>query len=266
MSSDKEPKGHEEIMQEQIRTGFREYDKSNTGVFLSAFTAGLEIGFSILLMGALFTIYDGTANPANLKLILAAGYPLGFIFVIIGRSELFTEQTALAMLPVFNGKASIKELFGLWGLVIAGNLLGGCLFALFLTWIGPEMNIISRVAFIHMAESIINPRWEIILGSAVLAGWMMGLLGWLITSSQESISRIFIVILVTIIIGIGGLHHCIVGSVEILCGLFVSDSITIGDYLLFLVFAVLGNTIGGAFFVSTLKYSQLKMQDRHQKK
>jgi formate/nitrite transporter FocA (FNT family) len=92
----------------------------------------------------------------------------------------------------------------------------------------------------------------------VLAGWMMGLLGWLVTSSQETISRIFIVILITFTIGAAGLHHCIVGSVEVFTGMLSSDSITIVDYLRFLLWASIGNAVGGAVFVAILKYSQGK--------
>ena len=257
-----EPKEHKDIIEEQMRMGFHEYEKSNLGLTLSAFTAGLEIGFSVLLMGIIYTLFNGRIHPDTLHLLVSMGYPLGFIFVIIGRSELFTEQTALAMVPVLNRKASIKELFGLWGLVLLGNLIGGFLFSLFITWIGPSMEIISEDAFVTIAEKMIKPNWEIILGSAVLAGWMMGLLGWLLSSSQESISRIIIVIFITIIIGLGGLHHCIVGSVEIICGMLVSDTISLSDYLNFLVFAIIGNTIGGAFFVSVLKNSQLKANKR----
>lgn len=258
MHEDNSPKEHEEIIEEQIRMGFRQYEKSSLGIFISAFTAGLEIGFSVMLMGVLFTLYDGQLNSSSLHLVLSLGYPLGFIFVIIGRSELFTEQTSLAMLPLLNGKATMRELFRLWGLVVLGNMIGGLLFSFFLTWIGPNMGIINVTAFEHLAISMIEPKWLLTFGSAVLAGWMMGLLGWLISSSEESISRIIIVILVTIIIGLGSLHHCIVGSVEVICGMIVSDKITFTNYINFMTFAILGNTIGGAFFVSTLKYTQLK--------
>lgn len=258
MAKDDEPKEHDEIIEEQMRMGFREYERSNFGLTLSAFTAGLEIGFSIMLMGLMHHYFAGKVSEDILHLIVAVGYPLGFIFVIIGRSELFTEQTALAMIPVLNKKASVKELFGLWGFVILGNLVGGLLFSLFITWIGPESGRIPAESFEHIAKKMLEPRWEITLGSALLAGWMMGLLGWLLTSAQESISRIVIVGLVTVIIGVAGLHHCIVGSVEVLCGMLVSDTIHWSDYFNFLFFAVIGNTIGGAFFVSVLKYTQTK--------
>ncbi len=258
MSKQDEPKEHDEIIEEQSRAGTEEYKKTNLEITLSAFTAGLEIGFSVMLMGILYHIFESRLDKQLLHLIVATGYPLGFIFVIIGRSQLFTEQTALALMPVLNGSASIKNLFGLWGFVILGNLVGGLLFSFFITWIGVESGSIPPDAFEHIALKMIEPRWEITLGSAILAGWMMGLLGWLLSSSQESISRIVIVVLITVIIGIGGLHHCIVGSAEVICGMLVSDSISISDYFNFLFFAVLGNIIGGAFFVSVLKYSQSK--------
>lgn len=258
MSKQDQPKEHDEIIEEQSNAGFQEYKRSNLEISLSAFTAGLEIGFSVMLMGILYHIFENRVDQQLLHLIVAMGYPLGFIFVIIGRSQLFTEQTALAMIPVLNGKASVKELFGLWGFVILGNLIGGLLFSVFITWIGTESGSIPAEAFEHIAQNMIEPRWEITLGSAILAGWMMGLLGWLLSSSQESISRIVIVVLITVIIGIGGLHHCIVGSVEVICGMLVSDAISITDYFRFLFFAVLGNIVGGSIFVSVLKFSQTR--------
>lgn len=262
MSDQDKPKEHDEIVEDQIRVGFRDYERSDLGLSLSAFTAGLEIGFSVMLMGVLHAMFTGKVDPDVLHLIISIGYPLGFIFVIIGRSELFTEQTALAMLPVLNGKVSIGQLVRLWGFVMLGNLIGGILFSFFITWIGTESGHIPKESFEHIAKSMIEPSWQITLGSAILAGWMMGLLGWLITSVKESISHIVIVIFITLIIGVGGLHHCIVGNVEVFAGLLVSDSISFTDYLEFLIFAIIGNTIGGAFFVSVLKYSQMKVGDK----
>lgn len=97
------PKEVGEILEEQLETSLKEFNRSNTGLFMSAFTAGLEIGFSILLMGTVLTMFGDILNPETLHLYLGLCYPLGFIFVIIGRSELFTEHTALAILPVLSG-------------------------------------------------------------------------------------------------------------------------------------------------------------------
>ncbi len=90
------------------------------------------------------------------------------------------------------------------------------------------LNIIENDAYRPLAEMLIKYPWHIILVSGILAGWLMGLLSWLITSSQETISRIIIITLITSVIGIGGLHHAIVESIEVFTALLTSKSITIG--------------------------------------
>jgi formate/nitrite transporter FocA (FNT family) len=252
--SDQQKKS-EDVLNEQYASSVLEYRGSQSGMFLSALTAGLEIGFSIILMGLLYTTFIDSMDEGMLHLIVSLGYPLGFIFVIIGRSQLFTEQTALAMIPFLNGTVRFSELMKLWGVVILGNLIGGTLFALFISWFGPKREIITPEAFVGFAEALIQPAWYVVLVSAVLAGWMMGLLGWLVTTSQETISRVFMVVLVTFTIGYGKLHHCIVGTVELVGGLVHSSDPNLAVYGSTLLFSILGNIIGGAFFVGVLKYS-----------
>ncbi len=253
------PKESEEILEEQIAASLKEFKRSNTNLFISAFIAGLEIGFSVLLMGTLYTLFGGNTSPELLTVLLALSYPLGFIFVIIGRSELFTEHTALALLPVLNRSVTIRSLISLWSLVYVGNLLGGLIFSLLLIKIGPSVGFIEINSFFHLADKMVDHDWSTILVSAILAGWMMGLLGWLVTSSKDSLSRIFVIILVTFVIGLAGLHHCIVGSIEVLAGLMTSEKIRLIDYVNFQVWATLGNVLGGTIFVGILKYGQIRM-------
>ncbi|MCB0497793.1 MAG: formate/nitrite transporter family protein [Cyclobacteriaceae bacterium] len=248
------PKEVTEILEEQLDTGLKEFKRSHSHLFISAFAAGLEIGFSLLFMGSIFTLFNGDVSAEQMKLFLGLGYSVGFIFVIIGRSELFTEHTALAILPVLDKSASLKELLTLWGLVYSGNLIGGYIFSLIITNIAPAVGFINYDAFHHIAHELVDYKWQTIFLSALLAGWMMGLLGWLVTSSQETISRILVIVLVTFIIGLTGLHHCIVGSIEVFSGFLTSSSITFDSYLKFQIWATLGNAIGGAVFVSVLKY------------
>lgn len=254
------PKEVSEILGEQIEAGLKEFDRSNVGLFMSSFAGGLEIGFSVLLMGTIYTLFGSQMAPETLKMALALCYPLGFIFVIIGRSELFTEHTALAVIPLLNGSVNLKQLFGLWGLVYFGNLIGGFLFSVILINVGPDVGFIKQEAFYHLAHELVSYDWSTILMSSLFAGWMMGLLGWLVTSSQETISRIFVVILVTAVIGLAGLHHCIVGSIEVFSGMLSSSEISLADYFKFQIWATLGNALGGVIFVAVLKYSHIRYQ------
>lgn len=255
--SDK-PKEVKQILDEQIEAGLNEFNRSGTGLFISAFAAGLEVGFSVLFMCTIYTMFSGTISPESLSLYLALCYPIGFLFVIIGRSELFTEHTALAILPVLSGSVSLKDLLILWGLVYAGNLVGGYAFSVLISTIGQKVGFIDIHSFEYLAHHMIDYDWSTILLSALLAGWMMGLLGWLVTSSQETISRIFVIILVTFIIGVAGLHHCIVGSIEVFLGFITSPGISFMDYMHFQIWATLGNAIGGSIFVAILKYSHVR--------
>jgi len=251
------PKSYREILEEQIETGLEEHKRSNLGLLISGFSAGLEVGFSVFLMGVIYTLFFESSSDAAIHVALAFSYPIGFIFVVIGRSELFTEHTTLAVVPVLNHKTSFVSLLQLWGVVLTGNLIGGYLFGFLITNIAPAMDIISYEAFEHLAHKMVKYDWEIILGSATIAGWLMGLLSWLMNSAQDTISRILMVILVTSTIGIGGLHHSIVGSIEVFTGLITSDSITFEQYVRFQFFATIGNMIGGVFFVAIIKYSHV---------
>ncbi len=250
------PKGVNEILEEQIETALNEYQRSNSRLFISAFAAGLEVGFSVFLIGILHTLFYGKVSDASLQVMLSFAYPIGFIFVVIGKSELFTEHTTLAVLPVLNRVSSLKSLFVLWGIILAGNLAVGMLFSVLLTSFAPAMGIIDQATFGKLAEKVVDFPPGIVLMSAIVAGWLMGLLSWLVASSQETISRIFVIILVTVTIGLGGLHHSIVGSIEVFSGWLTDSKIQFTDYLSFELIAIAGNAIGGVFFVSVVKYGQ----------
>ncbi len=252
------PKEPEQIIEEQIEESLSEYRRSKRSLFRSSVVAGLDLGFSLLVMGVLYTMFSESTSEEVMQLIMAAAYPLGFLFVVLGRSTLFTEHTTLAVLPVLSGRESIRNMAIVWGIIYSGNLIGGYLMGGMLSWLGPNLGIISVHALEEIALHLIRADGMLIVGSAVLAGWLMGLLSWLVTSSQETISRMAIVVVITAAIGLGSLHHCIVGSTELFAGLLVSDKITIIDYVSTQGWATLGNIIGGAFFVSILKFKMVQ--------
>jgi formate/nitrite transporter FocA (FNT family) len=85
----------------------------------------------------------------------------------------------------------------------------------------------------------------------------MGLLAWLVTAAQDTLSRVFVIWMVTATIGMLHLPHSIAGNVEVLFGLLTSSSITLTDYLAFLSLATIGNAFGGAIFVGLMKYGHV---------
>jgi len=247
-------KSHGEILREQLSDAQETYDKSPQSILLSSLTAGLEIGFSYLMICTLFYFLSGKLAEDTIFKMMAFVYPLGFILVVLGQSILFTEQTALLTLPVLNKKRDILSLLRIWGLVISGNLIGGYLIALILLWLGPSLHLFDQEVVVKIAIHVLDYGLGVILVSAILAGWLMGLLSWLLASSRDTISRIVMIFLITAVMAFTGLHHSIIGSVEIFSGMLSSPDISLVDYLTFQSTALLGNAFGGATFVALLKY------------
>ncbi|MBE0442303.1 formate/nitrite transporter family protein [Psychrobacter sp. FME13] len=246
-------KSYASILVEQVMDAKETFERSLGSLFTSAFTAGLEIGISFFMILSAFALLSGVI-PSEYAIVLASLlYPIGFIIVVIGQSLLFTEQTSLLSLPVLNGIEPLNKLLRLWGIVIAGNLVGGCLFAALMIGLGLNMQLFSASDIDTYAEHVLTFEWWVIFGSSVLAGWMMGVTAWLVTSARDTLSRIVLVTIITGSIGFLGLHHSIVGNIEVFSALLYGSSVSLWRYLLFLAIVLVGNTIGGVVFVAVLK-------------
>ena len=248
------PISQEETLRAQIALGEEELSRPNRGLALSGLSAGLDIGFGPLFMAMLVSVASGVWSAPSLQLAIGVVYSLGFVFVVLSGTELFTEHTTLAVLPVLYGEATLADLARLWGVVYGTNLLGGAIFAAGMVRFGPAYGIIDPTAFVRLAEPLVSHSAVSTLFAAVLAGWLMGLLSWMVTSVKGSSARILLVVAVTTIIGFGHLPHSIAGNVEVVAGLLTSPAITFGDYVRFLVLATAGNVFGGTIFVALLKY------------
>ncbi|MGM8871008.1 formate/nitrite transporter family protein [Psychrobacter sp. 2Y5] len=241
------------ILVEQFIDAKETFGRSLGSLFTSAFTAGLEIGISFFVILSAFTLI-GDFMPNKYAMVLASLlYPIGFIIVVIGQSLLFTEQTSLLSLPVLNKIEPLHKLLRLWGIVIAGNVVGGCLFAALMIGLGLNMGLFTVANIDAYAEHVLGFKWWVIFGSAVLAGWMMGIAAWLVTSARDTLSRIVLVTLITGSIGFLGLHHSIVGNIEVFAALMYGSYVTLANYMLFLFVVLAGNTVGGVVFVAVLK-------------
>ena len=255
-SSD-EQKSYQDILQEEIAEGLNQLERPASGLVLSAVSAGLDIGFGPFLMAVILTLAGGSWSEPATELLMANVYAVGFVLVILGRSELFTEHTTLAFLPVLDGQASVRQLAQLWGLVYVGNIADAVAFSAFGAFLGPGLAAVEPHVFVELARSLTHYGWVMLLSAGVLAGWLMGLLSWLVTAAQETISRVVLVWIIATTISLAHLPHSIAGSVEVLLGVFSSNAITFLDYGRFLLFSSIGNLVGGVVFVALLKYGHV---------
>ncbi|SFR33393.1 formate/nitrite transporter family protein [Halogeometricum limi] len=256
-SSGSEQTTRRSILAEQIEEGIGELERPSGGLLLSALSAGLDVGFGPFLMVTVATLASGVWTEATMSIVLANLYAVGFIFVVLGRSELFTEHTTLAVLPVIDGRASLSELGRLWGLVYAGNIVGASLFAGIVVLVAPAYGIVDPSAFVDIGKKLVGHPPLVMLSAAILAGWLMGLLSWLVAAAQETISRVFFVWIIATTIGIAHLPHSIAGTVEVLAAVLVDPAMGFATFGEFLVLSTAGNAIGGSVFVALLKYGHV---------
>jgi formate/nitrite transporter FocA (FNT family) len=247
-------KASRQILLHEIEEGIDALERPVVGLFVSGLSAGLDVGFSLFLMAVVLTRVEGTLPEPMVSMLVANMYSVGFIFVILGRSELFTEQTTLAVLPTLDGRASVGSLLRLWVVVYVANTLGAAAFAGLVTRIGPSLGVIQPRVFGEIAHRLTDHSAREMFLSGILAGWLMGLLSWLIAAARDTISQIVLVWLVTTVIGFASLHHAIVGTVEVLSGAFSGQGIGPRDVGRFLLWVTLGNIVGGVVFVAFLKY------------
>ncbi|WP_224448546.1 formate/nitrite transporter family protein [Haloprofundus salilacus] len=247
------------IIEREMENALTEMNRPPKGVAISGFAAGLTVSFGALFMGMVLTFQPNFSSTLVKQLTLGGVSAVGFLFVIIGQTELFTAHTTMAVLPVLTDRASIRDLLELWSIVLAANLVGCVCFAGLIAVIGPAMDIVDPAAFGSMASALLPFPWWVITASGVVAGWLMGLLTWLVAASRDTIARVVIVLVVASTIGFAPFHHALLGTTEVLAAMFLGQGVTLGQFAHFLTWTTLGNAVGGGVFVAILNYGHVAL-------
>jgi formate-nitrite transporter family protein len=235
------------------REGEEEFGRTSSALAWSGLAAGLSMGFS-LVAEALLNAYLPHATWA--PLISKFGYCVGFLIVILGRQQLFTETTLTVILPLLAkpGWGKILSVLRIWSVILASNLFGTFLFAAVVGRIAIFDPVIHQ-ALEQVSREGLGSAFSTILVRAIFAGWLIALTLWLLPAADSS--RVSIIIILTYLIGIGGFSHVIAGSTKMLY-LVVTGAESWGSYVLrFLIPTLLGNIIGGVSLVAFLGHAQV---------
>jgi formate/nitrite transporter FocA (FNT family) len=212
------------------------------------------MGFSLVVMGLLRgALPESSWRP----LIETFGYCVGFIIVVLGRQQLFTETTITVVLPLLDdphkGRTALKVL-RLWGIVLGANLLGTGIFAFALAHLG-IFDPAVRSAFAAIAHETVAASFPVIVARGIFAGWLIALMVWLLPGADSQ--RLWVILIITYVVGIGGFSHIVAGSVEAIYGVAIGSVTWLGYVGNFLLPVLIGNVIGGVLFVSILNYGQV---------
>jgi len=245
----------DDILEKAIEEGLEQLVRPGLSLFLSAIAAGMIICFTVMAVGVMTTIVGDLDSGFN-RILVALVYPLGFILCILSGTQLFTEHTATAFYPILDKRANLTVMLKLWAIVISGNLFGGLISAGLLS--AADDVIHAADGYLVIAQHMLAYEYSTLLVSAILAGWLMALGAWTILSTSSTASQILCIYIVTFVIGVGGLHHSIAGSVELFVALFTSNAIAVSDIAITIAVILLGNAFGGSVFVALLNHGHIR--------
>jgi formate/nitrite transporter FocA (FNT family) len=241
----------DEIFEHAKSAAEDELARGSSNLAFSGLAGGLTMGFTGLGVALVRSFLGDGPSQQLISFLL---YPVGFIAVIIGRQQLFTENTLYPVLLVLEHKRHIVDTLRLWTVVFLTNLVGAFLFALLCMKteaLRPEV----RQAIAHLGTTAASRHFTDLFTSAIIAGWMIATVAWLVTASHWTSSQIMVTYFITFLMGMGHLAHCIAGSGEVFCAV-LAGSVTSGGYLYWLVPATLGNIVGGVLLVSFFNWGQ----------
>ncbi|MBV9690384.1 MAG: formate/nitrite transporter family protein [Ktedonobacteraceae bacterium] len=242
------------VLHETVREeGERELRRTPIALAWSGVAAGLSMGFSLVTQGLLHTFLP-TASWS--PLIDNLGYSVGFLIVVLGRQQLFTENTLTAMLPVLAhpNVPTFLRMLRLWVIVLAANLLGAFLFATVIAHTALFSPAIQQ-AFAEISHHSLQGGFALTVLRGIFAGWLIALMVWLLPASQGT--KLHIIILLTYVVSLGGFAHIIAGSVDVLY-LASTGAISWLTYFVgFMLPTLIGNIIGGTSLVAALNFAQV---------
>ena len=243
-----------QIFEQVVKNGREELSRPVPSLMFSGFAGGMGMGLTGLSV-ALALSYLGNSPTAHF--ISFCFYPIGFIVVIIGRAQLFTENTLFPVVLVLDERTHLWKTLRLWGTVFVSNVCG----AVFFGWLVMKTGALSpnfADALAGLGSEAAQGNFNQLLVKGVIGGWLIALVAWMVSASHWTIGQVAITWMLTFIVGAGHFSHCIASSAEIIAAV-LSGHLHFSNYFRWLVPVTLGNIVGGIFMVSVLNYGQVRI-------
>jgi formate/nitrite transporter FocA (FNT family) len=241
------------IYEQVAKNARQELARDDMSLLISGLAGGMAMGLTALAV-SIGSAVLGTSGPAHFVTYLF--YPIGFIAVILGRSQLFTENTLYPVALLLSEKGHFWSTLRLWALVLPSNILGAFCFAVLAARTGAlKPEFVTSMAHIGQ-EAARNPA-STVFWSGIIGGWIIAMVAWLVSGSHSITGSVALIWLLTFLVGLGGFAHCIATSGEILAAV-VTHQLPVLAYVKWIGPAVAGNICGGVLLVTLLEYGQTK--------
>jgi len=239
----------DEVFQRIVADADHEITSGARELFFSALAGGFAITITLLVYASMYPKTDSSILAALL-------YPIGFIYIIIGGYQLYTENTLPPVALTLERLASIPALLRHWGIVAAGNFAGGAIGAVVLAYGGVFSPEAAAVAANLAVEGVYETtRWQLFFKGA-FAGLVVAGVVWMNFAARDTITRLLVVYLAFLVIPLADLFHVVVSFTEATYLMLVGDLPFLLAMTDFVIPVMLGNTIGGVVLVTIVNYYQ----------
>jgi formate/nitrite transporter FocA (FNT family) len=244
------------------RDGEEELARPTQSLIWSGSAAGILISFSVIGEA----IFRAHLPESTWRFLLEnLGYSLGFLLVIMGRMQLFTENTITTVLPLMSRFCweCIRGTLRLWGIVLAANIVGAFVAAGFILWT-PAFQPEVVEAIDALSHHALDMGFFEAIFRAMPAGVLIAALVWMMPSVPAS--DIMMVVIFTWLIAAGDFAHVVAGSVE-MAFLILSGQINLfAGFGGFFIPVLLGNIIGGTAVFTMMAWAQVANELRHRRR
>lgn len=247
-----------QVLHEAIRVeGKSELGRGVAALSWSSMAAGLSMGFSMLIPALLMVHMAGI--PGGF-LVTQLGYTVGFVIVVSARQQLFTENTLTAVLPLMTHPQwnTFWRLLRLWSIVLVGNLVGVIVFACAMVYMH-VLDTATQSALVSQALDVMRNTTVEMFTKGIIAGWLLGTMVWLLPALPHA--KIFVIVLMTWLIGVGHFTHVIAGSTEVLYLVFRGGLPATHYIVHFALPTLAGNIVGGSVIFGLISHAQVRSEE-----
>jgi formate-nitrite transporter family protein len=187
-------------------------------------------------------------------------FPVGFLFVILGRSELFTENFLIPVVAVLNRERPVVSLLRVWTVSWAGNILACAAIAALVSVPHAVGDPILAGYRDYTAYKLAVPGLGTFV-SAILAGLVMTVLTWLMVAVRHPVAKCVAIFAAGYVLFAANLSHAIVGAAIIFAGFHPAHH-SATDVAGWLGLTTAGNLVGGIGFVTMFRIAQAREKQR----
>ena len=247
--------GSAKVVHEVVRLqGDEELDRPVQSLLFSGFAAGVAISTSLLAEAFL---HMRLPSAAWTELVVASGYTVGFVIVILGKLQLFTESTVTAVLPLATHPTgrNLGRLLRLWSVVFLANMAGTLLVAALVAnriIVGPDQ--LEAAIAVSMAILAHDPQTTLL--TAMPAGFLIASIAWILPNARGT--EFWVITLVTYVIALGGFSHVVAGSAEAWVLMLTGQTSFAGAVGGFILPALVGNITGGTGLFAVVAHGQVR--------